>query len=147
MKFSYSVRIKQPIQMVSDLFENDKLRKNWMPSFISIESLEGEPGKEGSTARILFETPGGPNELIETIIVNKLPHEFLGFYVHKHMENTMLNKFTKISETETLYETEIEYTQFTGWIPKIISKVLPSMFQKPVQKQLDDFKAYAEKNL
>ncbi len=147
MKFSYSVHINQPIQAVSDLFQNDQLRKNWMPTFISIEPLKGEPGKEGSTARIMFETPGGPNELIETIIVNKLPYEFLGFYVHKHMENTMLNKFIEISETETLYEVEIEYTNFTGWIPKIISKLMPSMFQKPVQQQLDDFKAYAEKNL
>lgn len=147
MKFSFKVQIEKPIQAVSELFQNDALRKNWMPSFISIEPLKGEPGAEGSTARIMFETPEGPNELIETIVVNTLPHEFSGLYEHKHMVNVMTNKFTKISETETLYETEVEYTKFIGFMPKIMSKLVPGMFKKPVKKQLDDFKAYAEKHL
>lgn len=144
MKFTCSIIIDKPIHEVVAAFTNDEIRNQWQDFFISSEPINGSPGQEGSRARIVFKSPNGPQELTETITVNNLPHEFSGIYEHKHMDNTMRNLFTPISENSTRYDAEVEYTAFRGFLPKLMAWLAPGMFKKQVDKQLIALKKLLE---
>ena len=75
-----------------------------------------------------------------------LPHEFSGTYEHKHMDNTMRNLFTQITENSTRYDAEVEYTAFRGFFPKLMALLAPGMFKKQVDKQLIALKKLLESN-
>ena len=54
-------------------------------------------------------------------------------------------KFKKISSGVTRLEQEIHYTKFNGVLIKLMAKLFPGMFKKQVQKWLDQFKVFVEK--
>ena len=83
-------------------------------------------------------------ELIETIIYNKLPDEFLGLYEHKYTTNTMKVNFIALNDNETRYISEIEYTKLKGFFINVIAKLFPGMFKKQVLKWMIMFKDFAE---
>jgi len=83
--------------------------------------------------------------LIETITVNNLPDEFSAVYDTKSMVNTMMNRFKSIDENNTEYIAELEYTKINGFMPKMMSVLMPGMFKKQTQKWLNQFKTFAEK--
>ncbi|GAB5399676.1 MAG: hypothetical protein Aureis2KO_12610 [Aureisphaera sp.] len=144
MKFNCSVEINQPQQKVAELFANPAYLGEYQDSFISKELLQGEEGQNGAISKMLYKQGKGQMELTETILENDLPHSFVGHYHHKHMDNTMRCEFTPLSESSTRYVSEIEYTAFRGFMPKLIAKLFPGMFKKQVQKWLDNFKVFAE---
>ena len=84
-------------------------------------------------------------EIFETILIKNLPEIRKGLYEHKHMVNTMTSRFKEISPEKTLFEAEIEYTKFIGFVPKLMAFLMPGIFKKQTQKWLDQFKAFAEK--
>ncbi|NER12227.1 SRPBCC family protein [Leptobacterium flavescens] len=146
MKFSCFVDINAPIEKVIELFDNVDNLKEWQDGFQSYEHLEGEAGQPGAKSRLFYVQGKRRIELIETIIVKNLPEEFSGKYEHTHMENTMANRFSSPEPGITRYETEIEYTRFIGFMPKLMAFLFPSMFKKQVQKWLDQFKIFVEKS-
>jgi len=73
-------------------------------------------------------------ELTETITSNALPNSFEAFYHHEHMDNVLKVKFVPISENETRYEWEGEYTEVRGFIPKAMMFLMPWMFRNQVKK-------------
>jgi len=141
MKFICHTDINAPLHKVIELFENPDNLKEWQDGFKSLEPIRGAPGEVGAKSKLTYEKL----ELVETIIRNELPEEFKANYEHKHMTNTMSCKFTKIESNKTRFEQEIEYTQFNGFLPKLIAKLFPGMFKKQVQKWLNQFKVFAEK--
>jgi len=146
MKFTVSVTINKPRDIVVKEFYNPENLKNWQDGFLRIEYLEGEPGQTGSTAFMYYKQGGGEMELKETILENKLPESFKGLYEHKHMVNTMNSTFTEVSFNETRYHTEIEYTQFIGFVPKLLAKLFPGLFKKQVLKWMTNMKIFIEKH-
>ena len=144
MKFTCKVDIDAPIQKVVELFNNpDNLRK-WQDGFISFEHISGNKGEAGSKSRLLYKAGKNGMELIETILVNNLPQEMKGLYEHKHMVNTMSNLFTELENNKTRYVAEIEYTKFIGFIPRMMSLLMPGLFKKQTQKFLNRFKRFVE---
>lgn len=83
-------------------------------------------------------------ELKETIITSNLPEEFKALYEHKHMTNTMKVSFESLSENQTRYTSEIEYTKFNGFIANTMAKLFPGLFKKQVYKWMKQFKEYTE---
>ena len=83
-------------------------------------------------------------EILETILKNDLPQEFTGLYEHKHMSNTMSNRFESIDENKSRWIADVEYTRFSGLIPKLLASLFPGMFKKQTQKWLSQFKVFAE---
>jgi len=145
MKFSCAVEINLPVEKVVQLFDSTENLKEWQDGFVSIDHLSGIAGESGAKSRIIFQTGKHKLELIETILVKNLPYEKTGLYEHKHMVNTMRSRFTSLGENRTKYVAEIEYSKFSGLVPKLMALLMPAVFKKQVQKWLNQFKAFAEK--
>lgn len=144
MKFTCTVDIKKPKQMVSEYFANPNYLKEYQETFISKEVLSGNPGENGTVSKMLYNMGKGQMELTETIIENNLPHSFFAEYHHKHMDNTMLCRFEALNENATRYSSEIHYTVFRGFLPKAMAYLFPGMFKKQVDKWLMNFKNFVE---
>ena len=145
MKFNCRVDIDLPREKVVALFQDNEKRKIWDKSFISIESVTGPPGENGSTSLIMFKAGIKAQELRETIIENGLPDFFSAKYEHKHMDNTMVNHFRSLSDHQTRYEAEVEYLEFRGFMAKMLAFMFSGVFTRQVQRHLQAFKEYAEK--
>lgn len=144
MKFTCTTEIDLPLQTTVDIFVNRDNLGKWQQGLISDEPISGTPGEVGSKSKLVFNTGKHIIELTETILKRNLPAELSGLYEHKHMVNTMSNRFTVSGENKTKYEADIEYTRFIGLIPKMMALLMPGIFKKQVQKTLDRFKVFAE---
>lgn len=144
MKFSCFVDIHLPKTRVVELFNNPENLKHWQDGHQGIDHLEGEPGAVGAKSMIHYQDGKRKMKIQETIIVSNLPDEFTGLYELKEMANTMQNLFEEISSEKTRYTANIEYTRFTGFMPKLLAFLMPGMFKRQVQKWMNQFKAFAE---
>lgn len=145
MKFTGKTIIQQKREIVCALFADSKNLKHHHEGFISKELLEGEEGKDGAISRLMYKFGKGEMELIETITANQLPESFTAFYHHKHMDNTMKCTFKELSDKQTAYEIEIEYTRMAWIMPRLIAILFPSMYRKQGIRWMENFKAFAEK--
>ncbi len=144
MKYICSVEIDAPIDKVVALWENEENFKEWQDGFESIEHLEGVPHTKNAKSKIVLDGKVRI-ELIETILSINLPEEKVALYEHIHMTNTQTTKFEKLSDNKTRYISEVEYTQFNGFMPKMMAKFFPGVFKKQSQKWMDQFKVFVEK--
>ncbi|RKE94708.1 SRPBCC family protein [Ichthyenterobacterium magnum] len=140
MKFTCAIDINAPINYVSELFKNPEYLKYHQDGFISKEHLSGTVGSKAAKSKLTYKRL----ELIETIITNNLPDEFMALYEHKHTTNTMKVNFEALSDTKTKYISEIEYTAFNGFLINVLVKLFPSMFKKQVYKWMQNFKTFCE---
>lgn len=145
MKFTTSVEINSPLEKVVKLFENPDNLGEWQEGFVSLTPISGKPGMTGAKSRIIFKNKKHTIELTETILSNNLPAEMKAIYEHKHMTNTMSNRFIALENDRTRYENEIHYTKLS-LMPKIMSLIRPSIFTKPVQKWQNNFKEFVERD-
>ncbi len=145
MKFTCSIIIEKPIQLVTQLFADENYLKEYQDGFLSKELITGIKGMKDAKSRMIYKMgKKGEMELIETIILNELPNEFIGHYHHKNMDNTMRCVFTSLDENRTQYVSEIEYLEFRGVMIKIMAFLFPSFFKNQVQKWLNNFKIFVE---
>ena len=144
MKFTCSVTINKPRQQVVDLWQDPENLKHWQDGFVDFKHLEGDPGHIGAVSRMRYKIRNRDLELIETIQHIDLPNEMTAMYESKPMNNTMRNTFSSPSENTTVWTTEIHYTEFNGFMVKLMAKLMPGMFKKQVQKWLNRFKEFAE---
>lgn len=144
MNFTCSVDIDLPLEETVSLWQNPDNLVYWQDGYLGMEHLAGPPGEEGSTSRMSYSINGVGIELTETIMVNKLPHEFSALYISDKTENTMENYFESLSESKTRWISKVNYTELKGWNLKILAKLFPGMFKKQVQKWLNQFKQFAE---
>lgn len=142
MRFTCHTDVKAPIDTVVVLFRNPDYFQYWQDGFLRLEPISGIPGAVGSISELHYEKL----MLIETILLNDLPDTFKANYEHKHMVNTMSIRFQQIDSTTTRVEQEIHYTQFNGFLPKLLARFFPGMFKKQVQKWLHRFKHFAEQH-
>ena len=145
MKFICSVTIHKPKEMVAKLFANPDFLGEYQEGFLRKVIVSGKSFEVDTISKMYYKMGKGEMELTETVLTNNLPNSFSAFYFHKHTENTMTSTFTSIEENSTLYEAEIHYLKFKGVVVKLMKLIFPSMFKKQVQKWLDNFKVFAEK--
>lgn len=147
MIFTCSVNIERPIDKVVALYKDPSNLKDYQEGFLRKELISGIEGEVGSISKMYYQQ--GKKEMIitETVLVNNLPEEFLGNYHHEHMDNTMRSSFIEIEDDHTHYITEIEYTAFRGFMPRLLALLFPRMFKNQVQKWLDNFKKLAESKI
>ena len=61
------------------------------------------------------------------------------------MSNNMETLFTENEDGSTTLEARIDYIEFNGFVPKLMSFFFKGMFKKGTQKWFDQFKDFAEK--
>ena len=146
MKYECRTLINLPIDKVSLLWADENHFKEWQDGFQSIDLLSGIANKKGAKSKIVLD---GEHyiELIETILISDLPKEKKALYEHKHMTNTQHTKFVEKGATQTEFISEVEYTQFNGFMIKIMAKLFPGKFKAQSQKWMDQFKVFAESKL
>ena len=142
MKFSGSIEINKPIDVVVRIFADPSLLKEHQDGFLRKEFVRGEPGIDGTVAKMYYAQGKGEMELTETVVANNLPHSFEAFYHHKHMDNTM--RYGKpLNDQRTLYSYEGEYVRMS-LLPKIVSIIFPTTFKKPALKWMRNFRDFVE---
>lgn len=146
MKYTCEIDINLPLETVVELWKNEQNFQYWQDGFQSIELIEGEHGAINSKSRIILKQGKREMELIETILINDLPKEKKAEYVHIHMSNTQSSRFRKVNDQTTRYISEVEYTHFSGFAPKVMAKIFPGMFKKQSLKWMEQFKVFAESN-
>lgn len=144
MKFSCSVDINLPQKQVIELWENPDNLMKWQEGLLSFEHLSGEKGQVGTKSKMVYQSGKRQFDLIETILENNLPNSFTGEYTAKTMVNTMHNVFTPLDDNKTNWTANIEYSQFNGFLPKMMGLFMGGLFKKQTQKWLDRFKNFAE---
>ena len=147
MKFVCTIEIQKPKSEVAKLFANPEYLKEYQDGFLSKQLLEGIAGENGAISLMRYKMGKGDMEITETIINNNLPESFFANYHHKHMDNTMLCRFEAINEISTRYISEIHYTAFRGFMPKVLAFIFPGMFKKQVNKWLINFKNFVENKI
>lgn len=145
MKFTCTVTVKKPREEVVELFSNPKYLKEYQEGFIRKQHIFGNEGQTGAISKMYYKMGKGDMELTETITNNNLPDSFEAQYHHKHTDNTMLCTFTELDDTATQCDWVIEYTAFRGFFINVMKTLFPSMFKKQVQKWLNNFKTFVEK--
>lgn len=144
MKYTCEVIMDQPVEKVAELLDNPDNLKHWQPELVSIEPISGEPGQQGSQAKLTYKLGKGQMVLIETILLRNFPSAFHVSYEAKNAHNQQKNYFTAINDHQTKWVSENDFK--VGGFIKIIGWLMPGMFKKQSQKYLDLFKAFAEKN-
>jgi len=142
MKYTCQIEIDKPVETVVSLFDNADNMKKWMEGLQSFEPLSGTPGQPGAKSRLKFRMGSRQVEMIETITVRNLPHEFSGMYEMNGVVNNIKNFFKPLPGNRTNYITEQEF-QFKGFM-KLIGLLMPGMFKKQSMKYLIDFKNFVE---
>ena len=145
MKFKGFVDINQPQKKVAELFANPENLKEFQDGFIRKELISGEEGKDGAVSKMYYKYGRNEMELTETITANRLPDTFEASYHHKHMDNTMKCTFIPLSDNQTRYEYEFEYTRINWFMPRLIAILFPGMYRRQGEKWMKQFKEFGEK--
>lgn len=143
MKYSNQVIINKPIGRVIELFDSVENLYKWMPGLQSYEHISGEPGHVGAKAKLKFKMGKRDIEMIETITLRDLPHEFSATYEAKGIHNPQRNLFTAIDDNTTKYESISEF-EFKSFGMKLLGMIMPNAFKKQSQVYLDKFKEFVE---
>jgi hypothetical protein len=142
MHYIVETEINLPVGRVIELFDNADNMKKWMEGLESFEHLSGTPGQPGAKSKLVFNMNGRKMEMIETVTVRNLPHEFSGTYEAKGVFNMVKNKFIPVGGNKTRYVSEQEF-QLKGFM-KVIGFFMKGAFKKQSMKYLTDFKRFAE---
>ncbi len=141
--YTNEVIIDAPKARVVELFNDSSNLKEWQEGFISMESIEGEPGTVGSKHKMHYKMGKRDIEMIETITKMDLPDTFSATYEAKNVFNCIDNHFEEYEDGKTRYWTKNEF-KLSGMMT-IFGWMMPGAFKKQSQKYLDDFKAFVEK--
>jgi carbon monoxide dehydrogenase subunit G len=144
MKFSCETEINKPVEKVVELFDNPDNLKKWMEGLQSFEHISGTPGHPGAKSKLKFQMGKRAIEMIETVTVRNLPHEFSGTYEAQGVFSVVKNHFIPVDGNKTRYVTEQEF-QFKGFM-KVLGILMSGAFKKQSMKYLTDFKTFAEKS-
>ena len=145
MKYIGSLEINKPIELVTKIFADPKHLKEYQDGFVRKELQSGQEGENGAVSKMVYKYGKRDMILIETIVSNQLPNTFEAFYHHKHMDNTMICKFTSLEVNKTRYDYEYEYTRMSWIMPKLIAILFPSVYRKQGENWMQQFKKFVEK--
>jgi len=145
MKYKGSIEIAKSREEVVKYFADPKYLGEYQDGFIKKNLISGEIGKDGAVSEMFYKYGNRDMELTETIIANQLPESFESSYHHKHMDNFMRCKFIALSDNQTRYEYEFEYTRINWLMPKLMAILFPSIYRKQGEKWMKQFKEFVEK--
>ena len=134
MNFKGLIEIAKSRDEVVKYFADPRCLGEYQDGFIKKVLIEGNAGENGAVSKMHYKYGKRDMILTETITKNNLPNSFEVSYHHKHMDNTMKCIFTAISENQTRYEYEFEYTRINWLLPKLMAILFPDMYRKQGEK-------------
>jgi len=143
MTYTTEIIIDLPREDVIKKLDNPENMKHWQEGLISIEHLEGIPGRLGAKMKLKYKLGKRDMELIETITKNNFPDEFHANYDSKNVRNIQKNRFIKLANGHTKWVSETEF-QLSGFMMKFMAFIMPGAFKKQSLKFMQNFKAFAE---
>lgn len=143
MKFSLELPIKKSRAEVWNAFDNPQNMSKWQPSLKKFENVSGTSGQPGAVSLLTYEE--GPREfsLTEKITYRVEPERFDGVYENDFADNSIKNTFIAISENETLWKMDVEFT-FKTLIMKVVGPLMKKNFVARSEKDMQRFKEMVE---
>lgn len=144
MKYTIELSIDMPREELIQLFDKSENLSEWQEGLKSIELLEGEYGKEGSTSRMVY--AGRNSDLIIEGRVSKrnFPEEFCVTYTSKGVYNEVVNLFSE-PETGRTHWKMINYFRFRGMMA-VMAPFIKSAFTSNTLLNMERFKVFALQN-
>lgn len=144
MKYTTIIRIHRPLAEVIELFANTDNYPKWQEGLKSYTHLQGSPGEEGSTARMVYEGRKGDLVIEGTLVRKNPPDEYRFIYKSKGVRNEVSNQFSE-PEPGVCQWTMVNIFRFGG-LMALMAPFMKSAFAANTQLNMDRFKIFAEQS-
>jgi hypothetical protein len=143
MKFSLELPIKKSRAEVWKAFDNVENMSKWQPSLKKFENVSGMPGQPGAVSILTYEEGAREFTLTEKITFRAEPERFDGVYENDFADNSIKNTFIAVSENETRWKMDVEFT-FKTLIMKVVGPLMKKNFVARSEKDMQRFKEIVE---
>lgn len=140
--YTSEVFIKKPVSDVFKVFNNSENIKNWIPEIKSFEVIKENPGKTGSSYKIVIESQGQEITMTEKVMAFVPNEKVTLFFNAENMLKTDDYVFTEKNGSTTI--TLNSSCKSNSYIMACIYPYFKSTLQKQDQTYLDNFKDYIE---
>lgn len=144
MKYTNEITIELPRALVIELFDNTENISKWQEGLKSIDHLEGEPGEEGSTSRMVYAGRKSDLVITETVTKRSFPEEYCISYKSKGVYNEVINHFSEPEPGRTHWKMANSFT-FNGMMA-LMAPFVKSAFTANTLLNMERFKAFAEQS-
>ena len=145
MQYVVDTVIDKPLDEVIALFDSTDNLKEWLEGLEKFEHIEGTPGEMGAKSRLTFKMGDKDLVMVETITSKNLPDEFTGTYEMEGVFNTIQTRFEGTGANQTRMTMDSAF-EFQSLPMKIMAFFAPFIFKKQTRKNLEAFRAFAERN-
>lgn len=142
MTYTTEVTINLSRPEVVALFDNRDNLEKWQEGLKSIEILSGNPGQEGTSSRMIYETRKGELVMTETITRRNFPDEFHTIYKARGVYNEMYNYFEEKEGNNTLWRT-VSVFKFKG-LMALMAPFMKTAFTNSTILNMERFRNFAE---
>jgi len=142
MKYTTEISIDLPRERVTELFADPNNLEKWQSGFRSRTLLSGISGKAGAKSRLIYDSQGSAVEMIETIIRQELPDQFLATYETTEVINDVDNYFSEEGEGKTRWVMVNVYR--LGCFMFLTGIFMKGSFRKQTLEDMKNFKSFAE---
>lgn len=143
MKYKLETLIDKSRTEVWKAFDDPQKMKQWQPSLIKHELMEGISGQPGAVSKLTFEEKGREFSLIEKVTRREEPNRLDGVYQNEFSDNTISNVFVEQGNGQTLWVVETAF-KFKTLFMKIAGPLLKKNFVIRTEKQMQRFKEMVE---
>lgn len=140
MQYTLSGTSECPRDTFIDYMFRPAHMRHWQKSLASHEYLEGTPTAVGCRARLVHKYGKRRVEMIEKIEEANLPNGMTVIYEAPRAWNRVIYRFSDTATGGTNWTMESEF-RCTGML-RIISALLPGMFRRTSQKEMESLAAY-----
>ena len=145
MQYVVDTIINKPVEEVVSLFDSTENLKEWLEGLEKFEHLEGNPGDIGAKSQLTFKMGDKDLVMVETIASKDLPGEFTATYEMEGVFNTIKTTFHETGADQTRMSMDSSF-EFQSFPMKIMAFFAPFIFKKQTRKNLEAFRAFAERN-
>ena len=143
MQYTTKILIEKPLLEVIKKMNSIENLKHWQDGLVSTEHISGNPREFGAKIKLNYGYGKRKVELIETITLKKLPHEFHATYSVKGMRNIQENYFETNENGFTYWISKNEF-QPTTFSMNAMLFLMPSAFKKQTKTYMTNFKKFVE---
>ena len=144
MKSVVEVDIQAPCEDVAALFADPANIPKWMLDLERYEPVEGVPGTQGSSYRMVPKT--GDMVFVATVLSRSLPDQVILRLDGKNVVVLVTDRFIATSRraTKMVSEEEFRFTTLFSWLFGFVAQ---HSIRKAHRQHMESFKQFAEKQL